>query len=61
MGSVAHVDEQIYIAGEYSDEQKAEVVKHGERIIEETGEQYKTVFLDEYKKLMSKVTLLGTS
>src|SRR5277367_189374 len=55
MGSMAHVDEQTYISGVYSDDQKAEVVKHGERIIEEIGEEYKNLFLEEYKELMSKV------
>ena len=55
MGSMSLVDEPPYISGEYTDEQKAEVVKHGERIIEETGEEYKSVFLEEYKKLMAGV------
>jgi hypothetical protein len=55
MGSMSHVDEQTYILGEYSDDQKAEVVKHGERIIEAVGEDYKTLFLDEYKAIMAKV------
>lgn len=58
MGSMAHVDEETYISGEYSDDQKAEVVIHGERIIEEVGEDYKSLFLEEYKKLMSKVTVI---
>ena len=58
MGSISHVDESTYISAEYTEEQKAEVVKHGERIIEEIGEEYKNVFLEEYKQLMAKVTLL---
>ena len=57
MGSMSHVDEQTYISGEYSDDQKAEVIKHGERIIEQAGEQYQNVFLEEYQKLMAKVLL----
>ena len=55
MGSMSHVDEPTYISGEYTEEQKTEVVKHGERIIEEVGEEYKNVFLEEYKQLMAKV------
>ena len=58
MGSMSHVDESTYISGKYTEEQKAEIVKHGERIIEETGEEYKTVFLEEYEQLMAKVTLV---
>jgi hypothetical protein len=56
MGSMSHVDEEIYISGEYTDEQKSEIVKHGERIIEATGEEYKSVFLEDYTELMAKVS-----
>lgn len=56
MGSMSHVDEPIYISGEYTDKQKSEVVKHGERIIEAAGEEYKSVFLEHYKELMAKVS-----
>ena len=55
MGSMGHVDEDIYISGEYSEEAKAEIVKHGERIIEAAGEEFKSVFVEEYKQLMQKV------
>lgn len=55
MGSMSHVDEQKYISGGYTDEEKAEIIKHGERIIEEVGEEYKSIFLEEYKKLMAQV------
>jgi serine/tyrosine/threonine adenylyltransferase len=55
MGSMSHVDEPTYISGEYSDNQKAEIVKHGERIIEAAGEEYKSVFLENYEELMAKV------
>ena len=55
MGSISHVDDPTYISGEYSEEQKAEVVKQGERIIEATGEEFKAVFLQEYKHLMQQV------
>jgi hypothetical protein len=55
MGSISHVDDATYISGEYSEEQKAEVVKQGERIIEAAGEEFKAVFLQEYKQLMQQV------
>jgi serine/tyrosine/threonine adenylyltransferase len=55
---MSHVDDPIYISGEYTEEQKAEVVKHGERIIEAAGEEFKSVFLQEYKELMQKVPIL---
>jgi serine/tyrosine/threonine adenylyltransferase len=56
MGSTTHVDDPTYISGEYSEEQKAEVVKQGERIIEAAGEEFKAVFLQEYKQLMQQVS-----
>ena len=56
MGSMSHVDESIYISGEYTDDQKDEIVKQGERIIEQVGEEYKNVFLEDYKPLMAKVS-----
>lgn len=59
MGSMSHVDDPIYVSGEYTEEQKAEVVKHGERIIEAAGEEFKAVFLQEYKQLMQKVPILS--
>ena len=55
MGSQSHVDEPDYIDATYSDDQKAEIVKQGERIIEAAGEEFKTVFLNKYKSLMQKV------
>jgi hypothetical protein len=58
MGSMSHVDEEIYISGEYSDDQKSEIVKHGERIIEAAGEEYKSVFLEDYKTIMAKVSVV---
>ena len=55
MGAMTHVDDPIYMSGDYSEDQKSEIIKHGERIIEAAGEEYKTIFLDDYKKLMAKV------
>jgi len=57
MGAMSHVDEETYIKGDYTDEQKAEVVKQAERIIEAAGEEYKTTFLENYKQPMAKVPL----
>jgi serine/tyrosine/threonine adenylyltransferase len=56
MGSQSHVDEPQYIDASYSDDQKEEIIKQGERIIEAAGEEFKTVFLVEYKSSMQKVT-----
>jgi serine/tyrosine/threonine adenylyltransferase len=55
MGAMSHVDEPTYISGEYSEDEKSDVVKNGERIIEAAGEEFKTVFLGDYKILMNKV------
>jgi hypothetical protein len=55
MGSMSHVDEEKYISGTYSEDEKSEVVKHGERIIEAAGEEFKTIFLEDYKEIMAKV------
>jgi len=57
MGSTSHVDEETYISGEYSEEIKSEIIKEAERIIEEAGEEFKSVFMEEYKQLMQKVFL----
>jgi len=55
MGSQSHVDEQDYINATYTEDQKTEIVKNGERIIESAGEEYKSVFQEEYKWLMQQV------
>lgn len=57
MGSMEHVDDPVYIAGEYPEEQKSEIVTQGERIIDAAGEEFQSIFLEEYKKLMAKATL----
>jgi serine/tyrosine/threonine adenylyltransferase len=59
MGSTSHVDEPTYATGEFTDDQKAEIEKQGERIIEAAGEEYKSVFLEEYKKITAKVIFLS--
>jgi len=59
MGSMSHVDEPAYISAEYSEEQKNEVIKHGERIIEAAGEEFKSLFIEAYEKLMAQVTHLS--
>jgi serine/tyrosine/threonine adenylyltransferase len=55
MGSMSHVDEEIYISGDYSEEAKVEIIKQGERIIEAAGEEFKSVFIEDYNQLMMKV------
>lgn len=59
MGSMSHVDEEKYISGDFSEDEKSEVVKHAERIIEAAGEEFKTTFLGDYKELMAKVNPLN--
>jgi serine/tyrosine/threonine adenylyltransferase len=56
MGSMSHVDEEKYISATYTEDEKSEVVKHGERIIEAAGEEFKTTFLENYKEIMAKVS-----
>jgi protein adenylyltransferase len=60
MGSMSHVDEPVYISGEFSEEQRNDVIKHGERIIEAAGDEFKSLFIDEYKELMAKVIPFAT-
>jgi serine/tyrosine/threonine adenylyltransferase len=60
MGSMSQVDDPNYISGEYTEEQKNDVVSNGERIIEEAGEEYRSIFMDNYKALMIKVRKFET-
>jgi len=46
MSSMSHVDEQIYIFEEYTDDKKFEIVKHEERIIEAVEEEYKKLMIN---------------
>jgi len=55
MGSMGHVDEPVYISGEYSEKQKSEIIKEAERIIEAAGEDYKSSFLEEHQRLIARV------
>jgi len=55
MGSQSHVDEEDYVNATYTEDQKTEIIKNGERIVEAAGEEYKSVFQEEYKQLMRQV------
>ena len=57
MGSMSRVDEPSYISGDYTESELADIVKNGERIIEEAGKEYKSVFIEEYTAIMAKVRL----
>ncbi|KAF2182863.1 UPF0061-domain-containing protein [Zopfia rhizophila CBS 207.26] len=54
MGAGAKVDDSIFVAKGVKEEDADELVKRAESIIERAGEEYKAVFLAEYKRLMSK-------
>jgi hypothetical protein len=56
VGSQSYVDEEEYINATYTEDQKSEIIKNGERIIAAAGEEYKTVFVEEYKLLLQKVS-----
>ncbi|KAF4967098.1 hypothetical protein FSARC_5290 [Fusarium sarcochroum] len=53
MGMGAKVDDPTYIADGVTKEQEAEVVARAEKLITQAGEEFKAVFLTEYKRLMT--------
>ncbi|KAM5360034.1 hypothetical protein ACJZ2D_014026 [Fusarium nematophilum] len=53
MGMGAQVDDPTYIAEGVKEDQEAAVVARAEKLITQAGEEYKAVFLDEYKRLMT--------
>ena len=53
IGAGPKVDEEEFITKGVSDSWAPELIKRAEGIIERTGEEYKTVFLTEYKRLMT--------
>ncbi|KAF2266094.1 UPF0061-domain-containing protein [Lojkania enalia] len=54
MGAGSRVDDPTFVEKGVTEEQADELVKRAEGIIERAGEEYKAVFLDEYKKLMTR-------
>lgn len=54
MGAGPSVDDEAFVAGGVKGEDDAdELVKRAENMIERAGEEYKAVFMDEYKRLMT--------
>jgi uncharacterized protein YdiU (UPF0061 family) len=53
MGAGAAVDEQDFVDTGVQESKEEELVKRAERVIERAGEEYKAVFLAEYKRLMT--------
>ncbi|KAE8385160.1 hypothetical protein BDV23DRAFT_165433 [Aspergillus alliaceus] len=54
MGIGDKVDEESFVKEGLTDDAAPLVVKHAEDIIERTGEEYRVVFLSEYKRLMAR-------
>lgn len=54
LGAGSRVDEEGFIKDGVTEEMEAEVIKRAESVIERTGEEFRAVFLNEYKRLMSR-------
>ncbi|KAL4868202.1 hypothetical protein BDV12DRAFT_197424 [Aspergillus spectabilis] len=54
IGAGSQVDEEIFVTQGVTEDAAAALIKRAETIIERTGDEYKTVFLNHYKRLMSK-------
>jgi uncharacterized protein YdiU (UPF0061 family) len=54
IGAGSRVDDKSFVSDGVSKELEPEVVKRAENIIERTGEEFREVFLNEYKRLMSR-------
>ncbi|KAL4801436.1 hypothetical protein BDV18DRAFT_149194 [Aspergillus unguis] len=54
IGAGPQVDEETFVNQGVTEEAAPELIKRAETIIERAGDEYKTVFLNQYKKLMSK-------
>lgn len=54
MGAGRNVDEESFVNEGFTEESAPAAVKHAENLIERTGDEYRTVFLNEYKRLMGR-------
>jgi uncharacterized protein YdiU (UPF0061 family) len=54
IGAGNQVDDETFVNGGVTEDAAPALIKRAETIIERTGEEYKTVFLSEYKRLMTK-------
>ena len=53
MGAGADVDHESFVTEGVKKEQEEEIVARAEKLITQAGEEFKTVFLTEYKRLMT--------
>ncbi|KAG6017025.1 hypothetical protein E4U43_002470 [Claviceps pusilla] len=53
MGAAGLVDEATFISEGVKEDQQEEIVSRAEKLIMQTGDEYKETFLNEYKKLMT--------
>lgn len=53
MGAGSKIDDQVFVEQGVTEEQADELVKRAEGVIDRCGEEYKAVFLAEYKRLMT--------
>ncbi|KAJ5322987.1 hypothetical protein N7452_011276 [Penicillium brevicompactum] len=54
IGAGSQVDDESFIKDGVSETLEPELIKRAENIIERTGEEFRAVFLNEYKRLMSQ-------
>ncbi|KAJ5726512.1 uncharacterized protein N7483_007869 [Penicillium malachiteum] len=54
MGAGKKVDDESFFNDGVFEEMEAELIKRAENIIDRTGEEFKAVFLNEYKRLMTQ-------
>lgn len=54
VGAGRDVDKEDFVKDGLTEESAETAVKHAEKLIERTGEEFRTVFLNEYKRLMSR-------
>ncbi|KAJ5090404.1 hypothetical protein N7532_009088 [Penicillium argentinense] len=52
IGAGGRVDEESFIKDGVNEEMEPEIIKRAETVIERAGEEFKAVFLNEYKRLM---------
>ncbi|ODM23599.1 hypothetical protein SI65_01188 [Aspergillus cristatus] len=54
LGAGRDVDKEDFVKDGLTEESAETAVKHAEKLIERTGEEFRTVFLNEYKRLMGR-------
>ena len=54
IGAGSGVDDETFIKDGVTPDMEADVIKRAETIIERTGEEFRAVFLNEYKRLMCR-------